>query len=200
MGFAAFCLMVLVFAARATTGALIHVRSASLRLQLVLFCVLAVAMHQFTVILPARRLAINEHVVTTLLHDAAATANTAPILVVGIMYGAVESNTEATSWYRKAADQGDAHGQNNLGLMYAKGRGVAKDEAEAVSWYRKAADQGNADGQNNLGRMYEWGRGVAKDEAEAVSWYRKAAEQGDADGQNNLGFRKGLSRPHPRYV
>jgi TPR repeat protein len=32
---------------------------------------------------------------------------------------------------------------NNLGAMYEKGAGVAKDAAEAVRWYRKAADAGN---------------------------------------------------------
>ena len=31
---------------------------------------------------------------------------------------------------------------DELGLMYANGRGVAKDDAQAVAWYRKAADQG----------------------------------------------------------
>ncbi len=36
--------------------------------------------------------------------------------------------------------QGDVDAQNNLGVMYANGRGgLAKDEAEAVRWYRKAA-------------------------------------------------------------
>ena len=45
--------------------------------------------------------------------------------------------------YRKAADQGLADAQDNLGDMYADGRGVAKDDAQAVAWYRKAADQGN---------------------------------------------------------
>jgi TPR repeat protein len=28
--------------------------------------------------------------------------------------------------------------------MYAKGRGVPKDDAEAIRWYRNAADQGDA--------------------------------------------------------
>ena len=86
------------------------------------------------------------------------------------------------------AEQGDAVAQFNLGLMYAKGIGLAKDEAEAARWYRKAADQGDADAQNSLGVMYGQGLGgLAKDEAEAARWFRKAADQGDADAQNNLG-------------
>jgi len=49
---------------------------------------------------------------------------------------------ESMKWYRKAAEQGLAYAQYNLGDCYVKGTGVAKDEVEAVKWYRKAADQG----------------------------------------------------------
>ena len=61
--------------------------------------------------------------------------------------------------FRVHADQGDASAQFNLGLMYANGRGVLKDEAEAGRWYRLAADQGDASAQLNLGGMYADGRG-----------------------------------------
>jgi TPR repeat protein len=47
-------------------------------------------------------------------------------------------DAEAVRWYRKAADQGDADAQRNLGLMYATGRGVARDDVEAWRWLRKA--------------------------------------------------------------
>jgi TPR repeat protein len=101
--------------------------------------------------------------------------------------GVEKDEAEAVVWYRKAAEQGDAAAQCNLGVKYAHGRGVEKDEAEAVVWYRKAAEQGDAAAQCNLGVMYGNGRGVEKDEVEAVEWYRKAAEQGYASAQNNLG-------------
>ena len=52
---------------------------------------------------------------------------------------------------RRLAEQGDADAQYNLGVRYANGEGVLKDEAEAVRWYRLSADQGNADAQFNLG-------------------------------------------------
>jgi TPR repeat protein len=85
----------------------------------------------------------------------------------------------------KAAEQGDAAAQNNLGWMYDI---VQQDDAKAVKWYRKAAEQGYADAQNNLGWMYNIGEGVQQDYAEAAKWYRKAAEQGDADAQLWLGL------------
>jgi uncharacterized protein len=45
---------------------------------------------------------------------------------------------------RPLAELGNAHAQNELGVMYAEGRGVQQDYAEAVKWYRKSAEQGFA--------------------------------------------------------
>lgn len=89
--------------------------------------------------------------------------------------------------FQRLADQGDAHAQYNLGVMYRKGNGVAQDDKQAVAWYRKAAAQGLADAQGNLGFMYYTGHGVAKDNAQALEWYRKSAEQGDSGSQVNVG-------------
>ena len=86
------------------------------------------------------------------------------------------------------AELGSSDAQYNLGLCYAKGRGVSKDYAEAVKWYRKAAEQGNASAQYDLGVCYANGRGMNKDMKEAVKWYRKAAEQGYAEAQCKLGL------------
>jgi TPR repeat protein len=57
----------------------------------------------------------------------------------------------AAIWYRKAADQGDAGAQNDLGLLYDLGHGVPQDYVEAYFWYSlasaKSADYtGNRDG------------------------------------------------------
>ena len=53
--------------------------------------------------------------------------------------------------FRPLAEQGNAKAQNELGLMYDKGRGVPQDNAEAAKWYRMAAVQGYAKGQLALG-------------------------------------------------
>ena len=89
---------------------------------------------------------------------------------------------------RRAAEQGDAVGQYNLGNRYFIGLGVEQDKAEAVKWYRKAAEQGHATAQINLGGCYYDGEGVEQDKEEAVKWYRKAAEQGDVIAQIKLGY------------
>ena len=53
-------------------------------------------------------------------------------------------------WYRKAADQGYADAQFNLGKMYEHGQGVPQSAKAAAVWYRKAADQGDAEAQLQL--------------------------------------------------
>ena len=65
--------------------------------------------------------------------------------------------TEAGKWYRKAAEQGHASAQFNLGCAYASGRGLPQDYAEAVKWYRKAAEA-DSRAQNNLAYATTTGR------------------------------------------
>ena len=56
-------------------------------------------------------------------------------------------------WYRKAAAQGDAEGQNNLGSLYENGRGVPQDNMEAMRLYRAAAKRGSLAARGNLERL-----------------------------------------------
>jgi hypothetical protein len=93
--------------------------------------------------------------------------------------GVAQDYEVAVQWYHKAAEQGEAKAQNDLGVRYESGTGVAQNCVEAVKWYRKAAEQGEAKAQCNLGECYLLGHGVQQDYAEAVKWYRKAAESGD---------------------
>jgi len=64
--------------------------------------------------------------------------------------GVAQDYAQTVFWYLKAAEQGNAYAQNNLGEMYRKGLGVAKDEAQALDWFRKAAAQGDTDAQKAL--------------------------------------------------
>ena len=107
---------------------------------------------------------------------------------LGYEYAKQKDYVSAVYWCRKAAAQGNARAQCNLGVCYEYGNGVTKDYDEAVKWYRKAAEQGYARAQCNLGVCYYYGKGVTKDYAEAMKWWRKAAEQGLAYAQERLGF------------
>ncbi len=93
----------------------------------------------------------------------------------------------AAEWYRKAAAQGIASAQNNLGLMYLEGRGVPQDARKAAVFWRAAVEKGHAIAQYNLGLIYFKGEGVKKDRVEAERLIRRAAESGLRDAQFALG-------------
>jgi TPR repeat protein len=97
--------------------------------------------------------------------------------------GVPKDDAEAVKWYRKAAEQGLAEAQYNLGVMYDEGEGVPKDDAEAVKWYRKAAEQGLAEAQYNLGVMYAKGRGVPRNDVAAYAWMNLAAAGGHREAK-----------------
>jgi len=74
---------------------------------------------------------------------------------LGEYYFQTKDYDSAHRWYAKAADQGDATAQYNMGVIYAFGHGVSKDQAKAISWYRKAGEQGDADAQFIVGSAYQ---------------------------------------------
>jgi hypothetical protein len=89
-----------------------------------------------------------------------------------------QDHVEAARWYLKAAEQGHAEAQHNLGTMYQSGLGVGQDHAKAVQWYQRAAEQGYAAAQHNLGVMYLAGQGVAQDTLRAHMWFDLASRRG----------------------
>jgi uncharacterized protein len=102
---------------------------------------------------------------------------------------AISKGDDATALqiFKTLADQGEPHGQRNLGIMYLKGQGTSQNIAEAVRWIRLAANKGLAEAQNDLGLLYQRGWGVERNDAEAVKWYRRAADQGLVTSQISLG-------------
>jgi TPR repeat protein len=64
-------------------------------------------------------------------------------LAYGTGQGVSEDNTKAAEWYEKAAKQGDADAQYELGSLYFNGQGVQRDDTKAAEWFSKAAAQGN---------------------------------------------------------
>ena len=94
-----------------------------------------------------------------------------------------KDDTLAVEWYRRAAVQGLAVAQTNLGVRYASGSGVGRSQEEAASWFRKAAEQGDATAQFNIGVMYANGTGVRQDVVEAFRWLSLAASQSSGSEQ-----------------
>jgi hypothetical protein len=83
------------------------------------------------------------------------------------------------------AERGEVESQNDLGVYYYKGEGVAKDAVAAMKWWRTAAEQGFAAAQYNLGCRCIAGEGVASDYVEAYKWLSLASAQGD-DGARRV--------------
>ncbi|MDH5691504.1 MAG: sel1 repeat family protein [Gammaproteobacteria bacterium] len=92
----------------------------------------------------------------------------------------------ALEWYIKAANNGFAPAQIDLGQLFADGEGVEKNMSKAVKWFKKAAEQGYATAQFNMGNMYRQGEGVKQDLEKSAYWYEKAANNGFAHAQFNL--------------
>lgn len=101
--------------------------------------------------------------------------------------GTAKNLALAISYYQKAADQGFAGSQLNLGTAYLTGMGVTKDSELAKQWLQKAADQNEPMAFHNLAFMYSRGIGVTPDYPKAVLLYRKAIEGGNATSVFNLG-------------
>jgi TPR repeat protein len=49
--------------------------------------------------------------------------------------GVLKDAKQAAYWYQKAAEQGYAKAQYNLGAMYDFGKGVLKDDKQSAYWY-----------------------------------------------------------------
>jgi len=96
-------------------------------------------------------------------------------------WGVPQNLTEAVKWYRKAAEQGAASAQYNLGFMYLNGQGVPQNYAEAEKWYRKAAEQGDVDALQILGLAYYLGKWVPQDFVQSYFWFSLAASRASGE-------------------
>jgi TPR repeat protein len=103
-----------------------------------------------------------------------------------LYYGGTDT-AQAIDWFRKAAAQGHAPAEFQMGQLHDFGLGVAQHDGEALAWYRKAAEHGSAAGQRVVGDFYQKGRGVTADPAEAARWYRRGADGDDIRAQYQLG-------------
>jgi len=94
---------------------------------------------------------------------------------LGELLDYAENNEEAVGWYMMAANQGDAAGQCNLGLMYAVGEGIDLDFKKAVYWIDLAAEKNYLVAVKSLANSYRIGdMGLAIDLEKAKFWGDRA--------------------------
>lgn len=84
------------------------------------------------------------------------------------------------------AERGDAEAELQMGLRYAEGDGVIKNDKEAARWFASAARHGQAEAQYRYGLALLQGRGVVQDYRNAFRWIESPAKRGHAQAQFTL--------------
>lgn len=90
----------------------------------------------------------------------------------------------------RAAEQGDANAQYQIGECYLKGeKSVSRDDEQAMKWILLSAEQGNDAAQLVLGEIYRNGLlGVEKNHEEGLRWLLMSAKQGNARAMFDIGW------------
>ncbi|ESZ71324.1 hypothetical protein X727_08990 [Mesorhizobium sp. L103C119B0] len=111
---------------------------------------------------------------------------------LGLMYwrgqGIAQNDRQATYWWGKAAEQGNADAASLL--AQARGRGIAKDEKSAEFWLLEAAKAGNVEAELNLGKLYYTGIGGKPNYPESAKWFSTSASHGNAEARTFLEMMK----------
>lgn len=87
---------------------------------------------------------------------------------------------QAATLFAAESVRGVVTSTNNLGFMYAEGKGVARDLARAAECFAAAAAADQPAGQLNMGLCHLNGWGVPQDDAKAFDMFARAAENGNA--------------------
>jgi TPR repeat protein len=99
-------------------------------------------------------------------------------------HGVKINHKRAALWYERAAKQGFAPAQFNIGFLLLHGasngtkNGIRANPKAAARWLKKAADQNVSDAQFLLCQLFHQGRGVPRSYGEATALCRKAALKG----------------------
>ena len=94
---------------------------------------------------------------------------------------------KAREMFEVYARSGNADAEELIGVMYAMGLGVERDDERAFDWYLRASMKGHPGAQSGLGWYYEIGRGLpAPDLVRAYLWYALSAIGGDPDALDSL--------------
>jgi len=119
------------------------------------------------------------------------TALTATLLTPGFAFAEIEQARdlmdankfeEAMQALLPAARSGNADAEELIGVMYAMGLGVERDDERAFEWYLRSSLKGHPGAQSGIGWYYEVGRGMpAPDLVRAYMWYVLSAIGGDPD-------------------
>jgi TPR repeat protein len=103
---------------------------------------------------------------------------------LGRAYAANQQMPDAIGAYRRAADKGSSAAMVELGVLYATGSGVARDDAQARKLLERAAEAGNPRAVTNLAALTG---GAPSDPVRARALLTRAAAT-SAEAQYQLGM------------
>jgi hypothetical protein len=106
--------------------------------------------------------------------DAVALTKLGVIAQAGLR-GRMVDDEYAVQCFAKAAALNYPDGLQELGFMYAAGRGVTKNLAISFNYYLRAAKLGNSRAMDTVGYFYKSGEGVPRNYVEAYRWSSLAA-------------------------
>ncbi len=118
----------------------------------------------------------------------------APAQLAAAFYA--ETQEQAFSWCRKAAEQGDPLGQWCIGARYLSGNGTSRNVTLAEQWLRKAADEGNPFAAYMVGVIK-----LDREPKAAAPWFEQASDQGLPQAQRKLArlLIEGVHAPKDKY-
>lgn len=93
---------------------------------------------------------------------------------------------QAIAWFQKAALQGNAEAQYQLGGIYIFSLSERHDDTLGKAWLLKAAELGHVQAKIDLGVHYLYGR--PPDREAAIVWLERAAVSGSKKAQLTLGI------------
>jgi len=90
-----------------------------------------------------------------------------------------QSDSQAITWYRKAAKKNDPNANYRLGVLYDNGWGVVENDVLAAKYYSASARRNHPMAQHDLALMYHEGAGVSQDPVSAYKWLFIAVNNGN---------------------
>lgn len=101
--------------------------------------------------------------------------------------GKRESNFQAFTNWKRAANMGNTEGMALTAYCYYYGIGTSEDNYAAINWFKKAANKGDAFSMCYLGHCHRFGYGTSQDPTSALYWYKQAANNGYAGAYSDIG-------------
>jgi TPR repeat protein len=104
--------------------------------------------------------------------------NPRTLFQLGRSYDRSGDYAKALENYQRAADGGYAAAMRAIGILYANGDGVERNDVTSLEWHQKAVDAGSVSSLVDVGWFYFSGVAVELDQEKAIGMFEEAAEAG----------------------